>query len=145
MSRIFIAVADYYKEITDQLLAGVKQELGTNYEITTVSVPGAFELPAALHYALHGPNPYDGYIVLGCVIRGETAHFDYICQECARGLQELAMKHKIALGFGVLTVENREQAHKRADVEKGNKGREAARACLRMMDLKQQLMNESGA
>lgn len=137
MAHFLIAVANYYQDIADELLLGAKSHLqveGHTFEI--VEVPGAFELPATIHYALHGEKRYDGYIALGCVIRGETAHFDYVCGECARGLQDIALKHKVPLGFGVLTTENRTQAKKRADVNGGNKGHEAAEACLKMLALK---------
>ena len=136
---ILIAVANFYADIADELLLGAKSHLqvaGYDYEVITL--PGAFELPAALHFALHSDKEYAGYVALGCVIRGETTHYDYVCGECARGLQDLAIKHQAPIGFGVLTVENKEQAMKRASVNQGNKGREAAEACLQMMALKQQ-------
>jgi 6,7-dimethyl-8-ribityllumazine synthase len=82
-----------------------------------------------------GPRRYDGYIALGCVIRGETSHYDYVCAESARKLQDLACEHGLALGYGILTCETREQAWERAGVTERNKGGEAARACLRMLEL----------
>src|SRR3546814_12505062 len=81
-----------------------------------------------------GRRRFDGYIALGCVIRGETTHYDHICNEVARGLQDLAIRHCLALGFGVLTTENRDQAVARAWVERGNKGADAAKACMRMVE-----------
>lgn len=139
MAHLLIAVADYYKDITDELLLGAKTHLQVDeHTFDVISVPGAYELPVAIHIAMHSDKHYDGYIALGCVIRGETTHYDYVCGECARGLQDIALKHKAALGFGVLTVENKDQAKKRASVNGGNKGREAAEACLQMIRLREQ-------
>ncbi|SVD55934.1 uncharacterized protein METZ01_LOCUS408788, partial [marine metagenome] len=90
-----------------------------------VEVPGAFELPAALRFAsLSGF--FDGYIALGCVIRGETSHYDYICSESARGLSDLANRLQLAVGYGILTTDTRDQAWERAAVDKRNKGRDTA-------------------
>jgi len=113
-------------------------------------VPGAFEIPAAIRFAADaiagtgqnsndgaGRKNYDGYVALGCVIRGETSHYDYVCGETARGLQDLAIKDRLAIGYGVLTVENRDQAWARASVDKGNKGGFVTEVALRMIELKQ--------
>lgn len=141
--HIMILEADFYKDIADALARGAigaLAESGASFE--RFSVPGAFELPAALKYAIRSMEltpsrrRFDGYIALGCVIRGETSHYDYVCGECARGLQSLAVDYALALGFGVLTVENRDQAWDRASIEGRNKGAEAAQACLSMIDLK---------
>ncbi|HEX7007784.1 MAG TPA: 6,7-dimethyl-8-ribityllumazine synthase [Alphaproteobacteria bacterium] len=143
--HVLIVEARYYEDIADELLKGATTVLdaaGIAYD--KVSVPGAFEIPAAIRYAIKSRefNPvrrrFDGYIALGCVIRGETAHFDYICQECARGIQELINAYTLAVGFGVLTVDDRKQAMERASVKKRNKGGEAAEACLKMIGLKRQ-------
>ncbi len=99
-------------------------------------MPGAFEIPAAIQFAHLSRAGFDGYVALGCVIRGETSHYDLICAECARGLQDLAVRERLAIGFGVLTVENEAQAMARARIDRKNKGGEAARACLAMIDLK---------
>lgn len=138
MAHFLIAVADYYQDITNELLLGCKARLESeqhSYEIITVA--GAFELPAALQIAIESERVYDGYIVLGCVIRGETSHYDVVCNECARGIQDVALSYQVAIGFGVLTTENKAQAIARADVNGKNKGREAAEAALRMMALQQ--------
>lgn len=138
MAHILIVVSPYYKDITDELLLGARTHLEVaahSYDV--VSVPGAFEIPAAIHMAMQGEKPYDGYIALGCVIRGETTHYDYVCTECARGLQDLAVLHQTPIGFGVLTVENKKQAEARASVNGKNKGREAAEACMQMIALKE--------
>lgn len=143
--HIMIALSRYYEDVAEQLLAGtlaVLEEAGASYEL--YEVPGAFEIPAAMATAMRSPEfsggrrRFDGYIALGCVIRGETTHYDYVCGECARGLQDLAVRHCLALGFGVLTTENMDQAMARADVNRGNKGADAANACLRMVEFKRQ-------
>jgi len=143
--HIMIVLSRYYEEVAEQLLAGalaVLEEAGASYEL--YEVPGAFEIPAAMATAMRSPEfsggrrRFDGYIALGCVIRGETTHYDYVCGECARGLQDLAVRHCLALGFGVLTTENMDQAMARADVNRGNKGADAANACLRMDEFKRQ-------
>jgi 6,7-dimethyl-8-ribityllumazine synthase len=107
-------------------------------------VPGAFEIPAAITFALRATErglarrPFDGYLALGCVIRGETSHYDYVCSESARGLQDLAVQHGLAIGYGILTCENGSQAWARARVAEKNKGGGAAQACLAMIALKRQ-------
>ncbi len=137
MAHILIVVSPYYKDITDELLLGARSHLDVaGHTHDTINVPGAFEIPAAIHMAMHGTKSYDGYIALGCVIRGETSHYDYVCGECARGLQDLSLLHKAPIGFGVLTVENKKQAEIRASVNGKNKGREAAEACIQMIALK---------
>jgi 6,7-dimethyl-8-ribityllumazine synthase len=138
-----IVEARFYAEIADELRRGARAELdaaGVGHE--SVAVPGAFEIPAAIGMALRsaeasgGQGRYDGYIALGCVIRGETSHYDYVCAESARKLQDLACAHTLALGYGILTCETREQAWERASVTGRNKGGEVARACLQMVELK---------
>ncbi len=137
MSRIFIAVARFYEDLADTLQRGASERLAKQsmaYDIA--AVPGAFELPAAIRMAI-ASGKYSGYIALGCVIRGETTHYDYVCAQSARGLNELALQHLAPIGYGILTVENEEQAWERAALDRGNKGADAAAACLIMMDLKQ--------
>ena len=142
--HVMIVEAPYYAHIAEELARGAIQALdagGASYERFTV--PGAFEIPAAIRLAIEargrdGARRFDGYVALGCIIRGETTHYDYVCGETARGLQELALKHSLAIGFGILTVENEAQALARARVDRKNKGGEAARACLAMIELKQQ-------
>lgn len=131
--------ARFYDDIADELAKGAIQELerqGADFE--RLAVPGAFEIPAAIAMsegAASGPE-FDGYLALGCVIRGETSHYDYVCGESARMLQDLAGREKIAIGYGILTCENSDQAWARARVEGKNKGREVAAACLRMLEVK---------
>ena len=141
---ILIVEARYYPDISDELLSGATAALsaaGANFD--RVEVPGVFEIPAAIRMAVeasHAAPKYDGYLVLGCVIRGETTHYDIVANESSRALQTLVCEHALALGFGVLTVENEAQAWARARVAEMNKGAEAARACLAMIDLRRRLM-----
>jgi 6,7-dimethyl-8-ribityllumazine synthase len=135
---VLIVEARYYAHVSDALLKGAEAALdkaGARY--ASITVPGAFEIPAAIALAAR-TRKYDGYVALGCVIRGETTHYDLVCQECARGIQDLALAGH-AIGFGVLTVENVDQAFKRARIDEKDKGGEAARACLAMIALKHKL------
>ena len=142
--HVMIVEAPYYAHVAEELARGAIQGLdagGASYE--RFAVPGAFEIPAAIRVAIEARGgdsgrSFDGYVALGCVIRGETTHYDYVCAESARGLQLLAVQYGIAIGFGILTVENEAQALARARVDRKNKGGEAARACLAMIDLRQQ-------
>ena len=140
---VLILDARFYEDIADQLVAGAAGALddaGVSHE--RISVPGAFELPAALAMAI-STGRFDGFVALGCVIRGETSHYDHVCGECARGLAVLAEGHRIALGFGVITAETRAQAWERAAVEQRNKGAGAAQACLAMMAVRASLGADS--
>ena len=135
--RILIVEARFYEDIADELVAGATATLeAAGGTVDRVSVPGAFEIPAAIAIAQHGASPHDGYVALGCVIRGETTHYDYVCGESARGLQDLATGQRLAIGYGILTVETRDQAWARAARDRGNKGAAAAEACLAMIALK---------
>lgn len=118
------------------LLDGATKELDkNNVEYEIISVPGAFEVATAIALA-ETTKQYSGYVALGCVIRGETTHYDYVCSESARALSELGFKEKLAIGNGILTVENEAQAIVRADVNQKNKGGFSANACLEMIKLK---------
>jgi 6,7-dimethyl-8-ribityllumazine synthase len=141
--HILIVEARFYEEISDELAKGAVATLkkaGVTYD--RLAVPGAFEIPAAIRMAIRAMHfhphrrRYDGYVALGCVIRGETTHYDYVCQESARGLQDLALEFTLALGYGILTVENESQAWERARVDRKDKGGDAARACLAMIEAK---------
>ena len=141
--HIMIVEARFYADIADALAEGALAALadaGATHE--RFEVAGAFELPAAIAFA-HAADPgrYDGYVALGCVIRGETTHYDYVCAESARGLQDLAVRERLAIGYGVLTVENRDQARARASAGKKNKGADVANACLQMIALRESLTN----
>ncbi len=132
--HILIVEAQFYPEIAGLLRQGTEAalaEAGATWE--RIDVPGTFEIPATINFAL---DRFDGFVALGCVIRGETSHYDYVCAESARGLQELALHKRAPIGYGILTVENREQAIVRADPAQKNKGGDAVEACLRMIDVK---------
>lgn len=142
-AHVLIVEARFYDDIADELVRGAAAEIearGATHE--RISVPGAFEIPAAIRFAVRamqeasGATRYDAYVALGCVIRGETTHYDYVCGESARGLMDLSLAHGLALGYGILTCENREQAMHRARVDAGNKGAAAAGAALDMLALK---------
>lgn len=136
MPHLLIIEARFYTDIADLLATGAMAEIekqGHTHE--RVPVPGAFEIPAAISYALEGGR-YDGFVALGCVIRGETSHYDHVAGESLNGLAKLALNRHAAIGAGILTVENKEQAIQRADPAKGNKGASAANAALEMIALK---------
>lgn len=142
--HILIVEARFYDDMADALLDGAKHALdaaGATYDIVTV--PGALEIPAAIAMALDGADEggaeYDGFVALGMVIRGETYHFDIVANESARALMDLAVSESLALGNGILTVENDDQAWARARRTEGDKGGFAARAALTMIELKQRL------
>ena len=135
--HILIVEAPYYVEISEELARGAVAELearGASYE--RLEVFGAFELPAAIAMAHAGAEHFDGYLALGCVIRGETTHYDHICNESARGLMSLSVDLHLAIGYGVVTVETQAQARARATVSGKNRGKDAAAACLRMIALR---------
>ena len=134
--------ARFYDDLADELLQGAVQVLeraGASYE--RVTVPGALEIPAAVRMALQAMENetanYDAFVVLGCVIRGETYHFNIVSDQSARAIMDLAVDHGLALGNGILTVENDDQAWARARVSEQNKGGAAAEAALAMLALRQ--------
>lgn len=139
--RYLIVEARFYSDLADELLAGASAALekaGAEFDVLTV--PGALEIPAAIAMAsdLKG-DVYDGYIALGCVIRGETTHYEIVSGESARALMDLSIADGIALGNGILTVENEEQAWARARVSEQDKGGGAAIAAITMAALKARL------
>ena len=128
-----IVQADFYAELAAAQKQGAVAELetaGASYDV--ISVPGALEIPAAIAMVTTNSCPYDGFIALGCVIRGETTHYETVCTESSRGLMDLAIHRNLAIGNGILTVENAEQAWERADINRKDKGGDAARAALAM-------------
>ena len=143
--HILLVEAPYYTHIATELRRGAERALtaaGATYELA--SVPGAFEIPAAIGIAAKASERFDGFVALGCVIRGETTHYDHICAESARGLQDLAVRDGLAIGYGILTVENEAQALARASPNGRDKGGEAVRACLAIVDLKRRLAGSRG-
>lgn len=144
-THILLVEARFYEDLADGLVreaVKVLEAAGASYE--RIAVPGAFEIPAAIRFALDS-GKYDGFVALGCVIRGETSHYDYVCTESARGLNELALHHNAAIGYGIVTVENSAQAKARIFGGKRSTGAAAAQACLRMVELKQLWMTKIGA
>jgi 6,7-dimethyl-8-ribityllumazine synthase len=141
-SRIAVAVARFNPDVTNLLLAGCRQALLDagleESQIDVYPVPGAWELPLAARDMV-ASGRYQGVIALGAVVRGETAHFEFISGECAHGLQRVMLETGVPVAFGVLTPENGEQAMERADPERKDKGREAALAVLDMIDLKRRV------
>jgi 6,7-dimethyl-8-ribityllumazine synthase len=138
-ARILIVESPYYGEIAEALIAGAEREIARNGAVSErVAVPGAFEIPGAIAMAA---EHYDGFVALGCVVRGETTHYDYICGESARGLMDLAVNKRLPIGYGILTVDTMEQAEARAFIERGDKGGDAAHACLAMVALSRRWRN----
>lgn len=134
--RVLIIEARYYNHINDMLLEGAQKELAQHNVISeVVTVPGALEIPAALNFAIT-KGDYAAFVVLGCIIRGETTHYDVVQNESARGVYQLVLEHDLALGNAILTVEDEAQALARADITRKNKGGEAAKAALAMLTLK---------
>jgi 6,7-dimethyl-8-ribityllumazine synthase len=139
--RFLIVEARFYREYSDQLLEGARRvlsEAGAEHDVITV--PGALEVPAAIVMALDAAKTkYDGVVALGCVIQGETYHFELVSNESARGLMELSVDLQLPLGNGILTVDTDEQAKARLGGNHGHKGEQAARAALHMAQLKREL------
>lgn len=149
--RVLIIEARYYDDIADALLEGARAELarhGVRYSVVTV--PGALEIPLALSRAVseglvpsNDPGGFDGAVVLGCVIRGETAHFDIVANNANHFVMDVAVRHNIPLGNAILTVENKDQAMARATGAEDSKGAQAVRACLTVLALyEQQTMSD---
>ncbi|MGH6816516.1 MAG: 6,7-dimethyl-8-ribityllumazine synthase [Hyphomicrobiaceae bacterium] len=144
-TRVLIVESRYYREIADHLAAGAIAELegqGIGYE--RIAVPGALEIPQALAGAVEAglinprvpaPNRFGGVVALGCVIRGETSHYDIVCANANHWLMQVAIEYCVPVGNGILTVDNAEQALARAKGGRESKGAEAARACLRLIAL----------
>ena len=133
--RLLLVRAPYYREVVDGMTEGAKRillEAGAHFAI--LDVAGAFELPQAIRIALRGTESYDAYVALGCVVRGETDHYEFICAASMNGLMEVALQHGIALGTGLLTVDTLSQAVARSGPDGHNKGAEAAVAALRQVD-----------
>jgi 6,7-dimethyl-8-ribityllumazine synthase len=137
--HLLIVEARFYEPISDLLLAGASRALeaeGASFE--TVTVPGALEIPAAIRIALDAGG-YDAFVALGCVIRGETSHYDIVAGESARGLMALTLQRGALIGNGILTTDSGAQAHVRADPEGKDKGGAAAKAALALLGLKARL------
>lgn len=144
--RLLIVEGRSHSGVSDELLRGAAQAIetyGAEYDVITVS--SALQIPTAIALAEDaGQGPvgvrYDGYVALGCVIRGETYHFELVANETARGLQDLGIGRRLPIGFGVLAVDDEQQAWARAKVSEGDRGGAAAKACLETIALKRQLL-----
>ena len=142
--KILIIEARYYEAISEDLLKGALSALQqAGAQVTKVNVPGALEIPHVISYAEAANSGYDGYVALGCVIRGETTHYDYVCEESARALMDLAVNQQLAIGNGIITVENEAQAIARSKVDQKNKGGFAASAVIRMIKIRAELNKSS--
>jgi 6,7-dimethyl-8-ribityllumazine synthase len=129
--HVLVVRAPYYRAVVDGMSDGaarILQEAGATFEV--LDVAGAFELPQAIRIALRGDQRFDGFVALGCVVKGETDHYDYLCAETMSGLMHVALHYGIALGSGVLTVHSIDQARARSGPDRHNKGAEAAAAAL---------------
>ena len=141
--HIMIVESRQYEDIADALSSGAVEVLtaaGATHE--RIAVPGAFEIPAAMRFAIRSYDffsarrRFDGYIGLGCIIRGETSHHEHIARSVTNTIQEIACQYTLAMGYGIVTVENRDQVAARAAADQNNRGARAARACLDMIEIK---------
>ncbi len=140
MTRVLLVEARFYPHISDALYEGAANALDIGGVMSDrVTVPGALEIPAAIK---HAAGLYDGFVALGCVIRGETFHFDIVAMQSARALMDLTVYDGLAIGNGILTVDNEAQALRRAERTLLDKGGDAARACLAMMDVKKRFSGQ---
>ncbi len=142
--RILIVEARFYDDIADALLAGASRVLKeAEAEFDCVTVPGSLEIPAAIAITVDAAKarrrPYDGVVALGCVIRGDTIHFEIVSHQSARGLMDLAVARQLPIGNGIITVDNETQAWARARPQEQDKGGNAARAALAMVGLKRRV------
>lgn len=144
-AHVLIVRSPYYEKIAEEQMAGASKvitDLGCTFDVQ--NVPGALEIPAAIQFAEEAAEegtlkkPYDAYVALGCIIRGETYHFEIVANESARGIMDLSIQLGLCVGNGILTVENRAQAMERAMVDKRDKGGETARVALEMLALKRE-------
>ena len=148
-ARLLVIDARFYGDIADELVQGATAALeAAGAEYDRLSVPGVLEVPIALSMALaaagNGGIDYDGFVLLGCVIRGETSHYDIVANESARALMDIAVERNIALGNGILTVENADQARIRAATTGRDKGGFAARAALALIETRRMLESGTG-
>jgi len=140
--RVLIIVAPYYEHISTMLIEGATAALeAAECEIHIREVPGALEIPIAIRIALEA-NAYDGFVALGCVIRGETSHYETVTNDSSRGLMTLGTDWGTPIGNGILTVENESQAIARANPKQKNKGADAASACIALMALRDEITGD---
>ena len=142
---VMIIESRFYEDITDQLVSGAIQAITeVGYNFRRLEVPGILEIPAAIRYVVRSQElrsvsgRIDGFVTLGCAIKGGTDHYDHVCREAMRGVQDMALQYALAIGNGILSVHTLEQAVERATVTKRNFGGQVARACLRMIELRKE-------
>ena len=144
--KVLLVCSPYYKKITRNLVNGAVDVLKSHsVEYKIINVPGALEIAPSIKFFSEKPsqnNFFDGFIALGCIIRGETYHFEVVSNESARALSELSITYSLPIGNGILTVENKDQAIERSDPEKLNKGAGAALACLSLINHKNYISHE---
>lgn len=134
--RILVIAAPYYRDVVYGMRDGAERVLAdVAASVDVVEVAGAYELPAALAMALAASRRWDGFLLLGCVVKGETDHYTFICDAICHGVMDLSTKHAVPIGFGLLTVDNLAQAEARSFGDRMNKGAEAAHAVLVQIDL----------
>jgi 6,7-dimethyl-8-ribityllumazine synthase len=143
-ARILVVEARFYDDIADALLAGAMKVLdAVHAKVDRISVPGSLEIPTAIAIAADAAQrrrrPYDGAVALGCVIRGDTIHFEIVSHQSARGLMELSVARRLPIGNGIITVDTEAQAYARARIDEQDKGGDAARAALTLIGLRQRL------
>ncbi len=138
-ANIAIICAEFYQELAEELIAGASAVLdAANCKFDVIKVPGALEIPQAINFAC-ATNKYMAFVALGAVIRGETSHYDIVATESSRALMQLALSYNVAIGNGIITAENMQQARIRACVNGKNKGAAAARSTLQLLTIKQEL------
>ena len=135
MSKVLIVTANYYKDISNGLLQGASNILNENNILfDSIEVPGCFEISLAIKHSMN-TKIYSGYISLGCIIKGQTYHFEILSNECIRSINSLVLEHNVPIGFGIITCNNIEEAKARSRLDEKNKGKEAASACMQMIKL----------
>jgi len=140
--KILIVEARFYEALTDALVYGAVAEIdAAGYAYDRIAVPGVLEIPPAIGFAMD-TGQYDAFVALGVVIRGETTHYDTVCAESARGLMDIGIQHRLAIGNGIQTVENEAQAWARCDKNDKNKGGGAALAALTLLTIREDLKGD---
>ena len=130
-NKVLIVSSNYYDKVSSNLIKGASEELNLNkIDFEVLHAPGCFEVPFLISKNI---KQYIGFIALGCVIRGETYHFNLIANECARKIMDISNAYLKPIGFGILTCDNMKQAKLRSDISKKNKGKEAANACIELL------------
>ncbi|MDC0073853.1 6,7-dimethyl-8-ribityllumazine synthase [Alphaproteobacteria bacterium] len=145
--NFLIIESNYYSDISSELLSGAKSQISSiGGECEVINVPGALEIPLCLSFFINNSKQFNPeismYIVLGCIIKGETSHYDHVCFECMHGVQTLAIENSLALGNGILTVENKKQAEIRSSINVGNKGKVAVEAAFALWKIKQSITKD---